>query len=103
MADRPYKINRRELTEQEKRDRVEFFNKWNKMYETGEPVADVEAFVSITIYDETVTFICNRCKVEEDIDLDMVDEFGFDETEIPKLYCSHCSKGTMKPKYIISK
>ena len=31
------------------------------------------------------------------------DEFGFDETEIPKLYCSHCSKGTMKPKYIISK
>ena len=59
--------------------------------------------LTVIVDDETVTFICNRCKIEEDIDLDMVDEFGFDENEIPKLYCSHCSKGTMKPKYIISK
>ena len=73
------------------------------MYETGEPVADVGKFVSRTIYYETVTFICNRCKVEEEIDLDIIDELGFDETEIPKLYCSYCSKGTMKPKYIFSK
>lgn len=103
MADRPYLINRRELSLKEKKDRVDFFNSWNKMYSTGEPIVDVDAFVARTIYDESVTFICNRCNVEEDIDLDILDEFGFDETEIPILYCSHCSNGKMRPKYIVNK
>lgn len=93
-----YKTTKIKLSDEEKRERVLFYNEYNKGFE---PPVDVESFVKREIYDEYVDFICDRCRFEQTIDYDLVLEFGENEEGLPELYCTKCNKGIMRPKYII--
>lgn len=93
-----YKINKRKLTVQEKRERAEFFNQYNEGFL---PPVNVEEFIKRDIYDESVDFKCKKCGYEENIDYDLVLEFDTNSQGLPELYCPNCNKGIMLPKDIL--
>ena len=66
-----FTIKKVPVSEEEKRDRAEFF-----MEDTGQYV-DVEAFVNQDINDEFIDFKCLNCKHEEELEADIVFEMFF--------------------------
>ena len=61
-----YKINKIKLTDEQKRERAEFYNEYNAAFM---PPVDVEEFIKRDIYDESVTFKCRKCGFENEIEL----------------------------------
>ena len=66
-----FTIKKVPVSEEEKRDRAEFF-----MEDTGQYV-DVEAFVKQDINYEFIDFKCLNCKHEEELEADIVFEMFF--------------------------
>lgn len=94
-----YKINRRILTDEEKRQRAEVYNEWNP----DDPI-DVDEFVSNEIYDDVVIFECIKCHRKDSYDFDDVKEFfDKDENLIPFCKCPFCKNGIMIPDDIKEK
>ena len=93
-----YKINKVKLTDEQKRERAEFYNEYNAGFM---PPVDIEEFIKCDIYDESVTFKCKKCGFENEIELDNVLEFETNKDGLPEIYCPKCNKGTMLPKDII--
>ena len=87
-----FTIKKVPVSEEEKRDRAEFF-----MEDTGQYV-DVEAFVKQDINDEFIDFKCLNCKHEEELEADIVFEMFFPEfEEYPILTCPKCAKDKFVP------
>lgn len=84
---------KRYLTDDEKRDRAEYFNE----FATFDKV-DVEEFVKKDIFDETIILKCLNCGFQEEVDYDIVsecwDEF---QSDYPESYCMKCNKPEVVP------
>ena len=90
-----FKTRKIPLTEEEKRDRAEFFAEF-----TGESV-DIEAFVKKDVFDEFVDFKCLNCKNEQELEADIVFElFDPNFEEYPLQTCPKCGKDKFVPKDI---
>ena len=74
-----FTIKKVPVSEEEKRDRAEFFAE-----DTGQYV-DVEAFVKQDIYDEFIDYKCLNCKYEEELEADIVLEMFYPEFEEQRL------------------
>ena len=87
-----FKVKRKYLTEEEKRDRAERYN-----YAEEFDQVDVEEFVKQDIYDEYIDFKCLDCKDEVELEADIVFElFNPEYEEYPVLICNECG-GNLVP------
>ena len=93
-----FTIKKIPVSEEEKRDRAEFFAE-----DTGQYV-DIEAFVKQNIYDEFIDYKCLNCKYEEELEADIVFELFDEEIEdYPVLTCHFCGQETFVLKDIYTK
>lgn len=87
-----FSIKKAPISEEEKRDRAEFFAEDTRQY------VDVEAFVKQDIYDEFIDYKCLSCIYEEELEVDVVLEMFYPEfEEYPLLTCPKCGKGKFVP------
>lgn len=87
-----FSIKKAPISEEEKRDRAEFFAKDTRQY------VDVEAFVKQDIYDEFIDYKCLSCILQEELEADVVLEMFYPEfEEYPLLTCPKCGKGKFVP------
>lgn len=95
-----YRVDKRKLSDEEKKERALFYNEYNKGI--LEPI-DVDEFVKNEIYEETVEFVCGKCGYIKSFDFEDVKEyFEKDKHLIPHTQCLICG-GVMKPIVIVMK
>ena len=86
------------LTIEEKRERVQFYNKMVKDgYEFG-PLINEEEFIKQDIFEEYVEMKCLKCGYSETVEYEFMQEIEeMHGLDYPEVYCGKCNKGTMVP------
>lgn len=101
MARYVYRVDKRPLTADEKKVFAQFVNEQHDE-EIGQ--IDIDEFVKLELFDETVTFECSHCHKKTIIDFSIVKkELPKNKDLLPYIKCEYCNKGTMLPEEIIRK
>lgn len=94
---RKFSIIKRELSMEEKQERLKMYNLYKSPYD---PSVDPIEFLNRKIYDETVHLKCTKCKYSEIADYEIIEEITFG-MDYPMLDCPKCShtklRGTLVP------